>query len=131
MSTVQTLYPQIGRELGLPYSEIEVIKEENGRIDLCFTAVLRLWLNKKHDVNKYGHPTWRNLVEVVDSPTGGSNHSLAKDIASQHPAGIHSLLWVHFVIRKIIATCNFSVINWYVILIICMVTRDLFQQTDQ
>ena len=117
MATIQTLYPQIGRELGLPYNEIKVIKEENGCVDERFTAVLHLWLTQRHDVNKHGHPTWRKLVEVVDSPTGGNNHSLAKTIASQHPAGIRTLLWVLCIMRKIIATCNSSVINWYVVLI--------------
>ena len=129
VSTIQTTYPLIGRELGLPPNEIDVIKEENGCVDQRFTAVLRLWLNQRHDVNKHGLPTWRKLVEVVDSSTGGKNHSLAKTIASHHPAGIRSLLWVHYIIRINIATCNSGVPNWYNTY--SLVALDLCQRTDQ
>ena len=92
VATIQNRYQEIGRELGILYYEIEVIKEENDHVDQRFTAVLCLWLNQRYNVNKHGHPTWRKLVEVVDSPTGGKNHGLAKTIASRHLAGICSSL---------------------------------------
>ena len=35
----------------------------------------------------HGPPTWRRLVEAVDNPAGGSNHSLAERIAIDKPIG--------------------------------------------
>ena len=49
--------------------------------------VLLLWLRQKYNVGKFGRPTWRLLVEAVNKKTGGNNHDLAKQIASNHPAG--------------------------------------------
>ena len=51
----------------------------------AFTTVLTRWLRHSYDVKKYGPPTWRRLVEAVDSPAGGNNHALAKIIAENHP----------------------------------------------
>ena len=101
VATIQYQYQEIGRELGIHYHEIEVIKEENYHVDQRLTAVMRLWLNQSYDVNKHGHPTWCKLVEVVDSSTGGKNHGLAKAIASRHPAGICSLLLCAYTLNTI------------------------------
>ena len=58
--------------------------------DQAFGAidVLLLWLLQKYKVEKFGPPTWRMLVEAVDKKTGGNNHELAKEIASNHPTGV-------------------------------------------
>ena len=58
-----------------------------GDIPQCFTEVLLAWLRHRYKVDRHGLPTWRRLVEAVDSPSGGNNHALAKAIASQHPLG--------------------------------------------
>ena len=44
-----------------------------------------MWLRQSYNIEKYGPPTWRKLVEAVGSPTGGNNRALAKGIASRHP----------------------------------------------
>ena len=54
-------------------------------IPQAFTEVLKVFLNHRYNVEKYGPPTWRKLVEAVDSPAGGNNHALAKKIAKDHP----------------------------------------------
>ena len=36
-------------------------------------------------VERFGEPTWRRLVEAVEDEVGGNNHSLAQKIARQHP----------------------------------------------
>ena len=51
----------------------------------AFTAVLTKWLRHSYNVKKYGPPTWRRLVEAVDSPAGGNDHALAKKIAEHYP----------------------------------------------
>lgn len=83
---IQSSYYQFGIELGLPLREMEAIKKAF-QLDIAqaFTEVLTIWLRHRYNIEKYGPPTWRRLVEAVDSPAGGNNHALAKTIAEHHP----------------------------------------------
>jgi len=36
-------------------------------------------------VEKFGRPTWRRLVEAVKDHVGGNNFALAQTIAREHP----------------------------------------------
>jgi len=53
----------------------------------CLEMMVTEWLKRNYNVEKFGEPTWRKLVEAVDSPAGGANTALARDIASRHKAG--------------------------------------------
>ena len=83
---IQSNYYQFGIELGLRFRDMGAIKKAL-QLDIAqaFTEVLGIWLRHSYDVKKYGPPTWRRLVEAVDSPSGGNNHALAKKIAEHHP----------------------------------------------
>ena len=84
---IQCNYYQFGIELGLRFRDMEAIKKAFPQdITQAFTEVLGVWLRHSYDVKKYGPPTWRRLVEAVDSPAGGNNHALAKKMAEHHPA---------------------------------------------
>ena len=86
VANIQSNYYQLGIELGLPLREIEAVKKAFQQdIVQAFTDVLGIWLRHRYNIEKYGPPTWRRLVEAVDSPTGGNNHALAKTIAEHHP----------------------------------------------
>ena len=84
--SIQSRYYLFGIELGLPLREMEAIQKAF-QLDIAqaFTTVLIRWLRHSYDVKRYGPPTWRRLVEAVDSPAGGNNHALAKTIAENHP----------------------------------------------
>ena len=87
-------YYKFGIGLGLPPEELNKIQTTFPRhVDHAFIEVLLVWLKQCYKVEKHGHPTWRRLVEAVDSPAGGNNHALAGEIARRHPiAGkIHSM----------------------------------------
>ena len=56
-------------------------------MDQAFSEMLLVWLRHSYNVDKHRPPTWRRLVEAVDSDAGGNNHALAKKIASNHPTG--------------------------------------------
>lgn len=76
-------------KLGLPPGELQTIELEHDKdVARRFIQVLTVWLKQEYKVEKYGFPTWRKIVEAVDSPAGGGNHALAKAIASKHPNGI-------------------------------------------
>ena len=83
---IQSNYYQFGIELGLPLNEMDAVQKAYRQdIPLAFTEVLKIFLKHCYNTQKYGPPTWRKLVEAVDSRTGGNNHALAKKIAEHHP----------------------------------------------
>jgi hypothetical protein len=84
--SIQSNYYQFGIELGLPPREMDAVQKAFRQdIPQAFTEVLKVFLEHRYNVEKYGPPTWRKLVEAVDSHAGGNNHALAKKIAERHP----------------------------------------------
>ena len=84
--SIQSHYYQFGIELGLPPREMDAIHGAFRQdIPQAFTEVLKVFLNHRYNIQKYGPPTWRKLVEAVDSHAGGNSHALAKKIAKDHP----------------------------------------------
>ena len=73
--------------MNLKITDLRKIRGEHSSESDALEDVLLLWLNREYDVKKHGPPTWRMLVEAVDRKSGGDNHELAKEIASNHPAG--------------------------------------------
>ena len=83
--SIQSHYYQFGIELGLPLREMNIVQETFRQdVPRAFMEVLQIFLKHRYNVEKYGPPTWRKLVEAVDSPAGGNDHALAKKIAEQH-----------------------------------------------
>ena len=83
--SIQSSYYKFGIELGLPLREMDAVQKAFWQdIPQAFTEVLRIFLSHRYNIDKYGPPTWRRLVEAVDNPAGGNNHALAKKIAEHH-----------------------------------------------
>ena len=83
---VHFCYYQFGVYLGLPQRELEAIRTAfSSNVNQAFIEMLLVWLRHRYNIQKYGPPTWRRLVEAVDHPIGGNNHALAKTIAEHHP----------------------------------------------
>ena len=85
--TLKSLYFPLGQCLRLASDDLKAVREAYPNTDQALREVLLLWLHQTYKVDKYGPPTWRQLVQAVDKKTGGDNHELAKQIASSHPAG--------------------------------------------
>ena len=83
---IKANYYQLGIGLGLPPGELQAIQRGAQHVEQGFTEVLLAWLQCRHNVERFGRPSWRILVGVVDSPAGGNNPALAMDIAERHPA---------------------------------------------
>ena len=78
-------YDNIGITLGLPSGELEVIRRGSlGDLKQALGQVINTWLKQSYNHNRFGLPSWRSLVKAIDSHAGGSNHALAKKIASRH-----------------------------------------------
>ena len=88
--SIQSTYFQLGRMLRLRDHDLKVIREAYTNEVDALNDVLLLWLDQKYNVERFGPPTWRMLAEAVDKKTGGNNHYLAKEIASNHPAGCYN-----------------------------------------
>ena len=89
--TIKSMYFALGRSLRLKNDDLEAICEKypsESTAERALDKVLLLWLKKQYNVERFGPPTWRMLVEAVNKKGGGNNHELAKQIASNHPAGI-------------------------------------------
>ena len=83
-------YHSLGRALRLQSADLKAIHEaypNETDAEQALEGVLLLWLHQKYNVKRFGPPTWRMLVEAVDKKSGGNNHDLAKEIASNHHAG--------------------------------------------
>jgi hypothetical protein len=79
-------YYEFGILLGLPPQEMNAVQKAFRQdIPQAFIEVLQIFLKHRYNIQEYGPPTWRKLVEAVDSPAGGNNHALAKKIAEHHP----------------------------------------------
>ena len=50
----------------------------------CLRTVIVLWLHREYDVEQYGPPSWRALVEAVADPAGGNDTDLAESIAEKY-----------------------------------------------
>ena len=46
--------------------------------------VISTWLRQSYDFDRFGLPSWRRVVETVDSEAGGNNYVLAQEIASNY-----------------------------------------------
>ena len=84
-------YYQLGIALKLRLSDLRAIQSTHEhRADQALSEVVVLWLQQKYNVEKFGPPTWQQLVMAIDSEAGGDNHALAKEIASKYPSGKHT-----------------------------------------
>ena len=86
---IQSAYFALGRSLRLRLDDLRSIQAaypNESDSELALNDTLELWLKRKYNVEKFGPPTWRMLVEAINKRTGGNNHDLAKEIASDHPA---------------------------------------------
>ena len=68
----------------LPRTKDVIATKHSNKPEECLLAVVEEWLKGLHNVQKYGHPSWRVLVKAVADTTGGANPALAHSIAAKH-----------------------------------------------
>ena len=77
----------VGMALRLKAGELDKIETAHpGNPEECLSDVIVEWLRKNYDVEKFGPPTWKWLVEVVADSAAGNDNALAERIAEEHPA---------------------------------------------
>ncbi len=55
-----------------------------GKPSQCLSDVVSSWLNKEYDWKRFGEPTWRRVVEVVEYSAAGGSPAIAISIAERH-----------------------------------------------
>ena len=89
LSPIMSLYYPLGRALRLFPEELESIRTkylDESDAEKALNDVILLWLHhQKYNVDRFGPPTWRKLVEAVNHPLGGRNYEVARKIALNHP----------------------------------------------
>ena len=70
----------IGLALRLRDPDLGAIAVGDKTVYGCLTDMLRLWLNKRYDVIKYGEPSWEMLENAVRVRVGGNNPAIADQI---------------------------------------------------
>ena len=68
---------KIGLALGLSDAKLETIEASKSDVSDRLTDMLRLWLNRAYNVEKYGEPSWETLKKAVRSPVGGNCPAIA------------------------------------------------------
>ena len=96
---IKEMWFALGRSLRLRNDDLSAIRrkfpnESDCDAEQAFNDVLVLWLRKEYNVDRFGPPTWRMLVEAIDKKSGGNNHEVAKQIALNHQTGIES--YIHY-----------------------------------
>ena len=100
INPVAARWQAIGIGFGLEVGILEKIEVEHSRPNECMTAVLKHWLNKNYNVERFGKPTWRTVVKVVGHSAAGEKVSLASEIAKKYPGRFdfnlaHMLVMLH------------------------------------
>ena len=90
--TVKVQSLAIGRALGLRMGELDSIRSSSHNHEQQLNDVVCVWLRQRYNVERFGAPTWRKLVEAIDDPAGANDHRLAKIIAQHHP-GKYIMYW--------------------------------------
>ena len=87
LTPVAANWKSIGIALQLQSNILDRIEAGNsGDPTACLTSMVTEWLKRKYHVNRFGEPTWKQLVEAVGDPAGGNNKKLARNIARRHKA---------------------------------------------
>ena len=77
-------YYDIGVKLGLKSDDLNGIKDEVPDHATAITMITSRWLKRQFNVQQYGEPTWKSLIEAVAHRNGGNNTALAMKLADKH-----------------------------------------------
>ena len=85
----------IGSLLGIHGDTLTAISNDNSAsTDKCLIDMVTCWLQHNYDTSRHGLPTWERLVQVIASPAGGNNVTLALTIAQQHNVSVQQPIHV-------------------------------------
>ena len=85
LTPVSARWKKIGSALRLKANVLDMIETANqGNPDKCLSQAIVEWLRLNYNVERFGRPSWKWVVEVVAHPAGGNNTDLAMKIARKY-----------------------------------------------
>ena len=88
LTPVSARWRRIGSALRLKANVLDRIETANlGNPDKCLSQAIVEWLRLNYNVQRFGQPSWKWVVEVVAHPAGGNNTDLAIKIARKYQGG--------------------------------------------
>lgn len=81
---VRSRWYGLGVSLRIKVDDLEAVKADKPSPEEGLRAVLMLFLRKTYNVKRFGEPTWRRLVQVIQDSSGGADPALAEAIAKAH-----------------------------------------------
>ena len=85
LEKVVSKWKLVGIGLGLRSSKLNEIEKSNPKdLTSCLLDLIITWLERNYNVQKFGEPTWRKVVKVVNNSAFGANPTLARAIAENH-----------------------------------------------
>ena len=79
----------IGLFLGYKNSTLDSIKSKGQDVHELLRNMIIEWLKMSYNVERFGPPSWRRIVEAVRANSGGKNPALA-DILARKYNGEHN-----------------------------------------
>ena len=93
LEKVVSKWKLVGTGLGLRSNKLnEIEKAHPNNLTSCLLDVIMTWLERNYNVQKFGEPTWRKVVKVVNNPAFGANPGLARAIVDNHTSMLNSIL---------------------------------------
>ena len=74
----------IGLALGFKSSALDSIKSKGHDVHELLRTMITEWLKMSYNVEMFGPPTWRRIVEAVRANSGGKNPALADTLARKY-----------------------------------------------
>ncbi len=85
LTPISSKWKSIGTGLRLKRGKLnEIGAAHPGNPSECLSDVVFSWLNKEYDWKRFGEPTWRRIVEVVEHSAAGGSPATALSIAKRH-----------------------------------------------
>lgn len=84
LTSAASKWKLIGVGFRLKSDKLDKIQADFGSPEECLLEVLKEWVHKNYNYARFGEPSWRKVVMVVASPSGGNNTALALSIAKEH-----------------------------------------------
>ena len=83
MEGVADKWDSVGIFLGIPYRLI-VHCHLKDTLDEKMLELTNAWIGRKYEVETYGEPSWRKLVEAIAHEAGGYDKRFAAELANNH-----------------------------------------------
>ncbi len=85
LTPIKSKWRSIGAGLRLKPGKLDEIEaKRHGAPTECLLDVVSSWLNKEYNWQRFGEPTWRRIVEVVEHSAAGGSPETALSIAKRH-----------------------------------------------